>query len=449
MDTLSSQRSGGAVPAGLNLSWEGIANEQSAFHPTTIRLFLAVAAYVACPLIEIPLLGISLSMPLMYLVALEVFLRSPEPWLREHRRWIAFIVAIWLSKFFSAMFNGLIGTGIDRDGFTLLFRYGYWLVAVFLITVYLVPRANLGRRILQAMVYGLVITALLRWFEALAWGKIGAWVGTRFFTQNGYGVLFSTCTPLLLTLIIDLETKHRNWTLVAGVLVFGAAAINGSRGSWVAIATACCFFTFIYLLAYPKRVKGMMWIGLLVSGILGLVALAPAHVIAPVSERFATLEHVEEAKTYVARQLMVQKGLKLFRASPLIGVGPTRWRKVFVPLDIPDRLPQDQVRYNRKTAHNSYIYILAETGLIGTLAVGSFLLYLVVRGGLAAIALTREGQLWALGIYAGFVGMSVHFWVLGGMTGTAPWMMYGLVAAIIMIHERGSYSTSERKESCN
>lgn len=406
------------------------------FHPTTTRLFLLVGAYVACPLIDIPLLGVSLSAPLMYLVGLEVFLRPPERWLRDYRRWVAFAVAIWLGVFYSAMFNGIAGTGINISGLARVFRYGYWVLVVFLVTVYLVSRGDLGARVLRAMVYALVVSALLRWFEAIAWGKIGAWTGTRIFTQNGYGHLFSAFTPLLLARLVEPTTKGKGLILIATLVVGSAAAINGSRGSWVALAVAIAVFALLCVVAYPGRIKAMAWGGVLALALLALVTLAPERAMAPVSERYATLQHLGEVKTVASRQLMVQKGLKLFCQSPIFGVGPARWREVAVPLDIPNILRQDQGYYNRKTAHNSYIYILAETGLVGAVPVGAFLLYLAVQGGLATVAITRQGALWALGLYAGFVGMSVHFWVLGGMTGTAPWLMYGLVAATIVAHER-------------
>jgi len=121
----------------------------------------------------------------------------------------------------------------------------------------------------------------------------------------------------------------------------------------------------------------------------------------------------------------------------LTGVGISRWRKESVPLEIPRVLQYgSQTYYDNKSSHNSYISFLAENGLLGSLPFGFLLLTLMLRGYQAASALARHDQIWALGIYAGFLGMSVHLWSLSGLTGTAPWFVYGLVAAMIVLEHK-------------
>jgi len=91
-----------------------------------------------------------------------------------------------------------------------------------------------------------------------------------------------------------------------------------------------------------------------------------------------------------------------------------------------------QKHFNKKSSHNSYIALLAEIGLAGCLPFGILLLLLVVKGCKAAMILSRQEEIWALGIYVGFLMMSLHLWALAGLTNTGPWVMYGLVAALIL-----------------
>jgi O-antigen ligase len=131
---------------------------------------------------------------------------------------------------------------------------------------------------------------------------------------------------------------------------------------------------------------------------------------------------------------MIQKGLRLFQSSPWIGVGVSRWTKEYIPLEIPRVLQYaGQDHFDRKSSHNSYISFLAENGLLGAAPLALLLLILVVRGYGAASYLARKGQVWAIGVYAGFIGMSIHLWALSGLTGTVTWFIYGLVAALIVL----------------
>ena len=148
-------------------------------------------------------------------------------------------------------------------------------------------------------------------------------------------------------------------------------------------------------------------------------------------ERYATLQRIEEDKTFNTRRFLVRKGLILFQKSPFIGVGLERWNKEYAELELPEYISLE--RFNRITSHNSYIMLLAETGLVGTIPLATLLLYLAVRGLQGAVRLARQEEYWALGIYVAFMTMGIHLWVLSGITGTSAWMVYGMVAGIVEI----------------
>jgi len=414
------------------------------YPPAVETLFVLTAAYMAVPYGDLPGLGLSLSSALIFLIGLEVFLRPAEPWLRRYRRWFLWGAAIWLGVFFSATLNGLRSGGVDFDLQSAkdVMYYGYWLLLVFPVTVYLTSRLELGRRVVRALAAAVVLAGLLRWFEALAWGKVGAWTSPRFFTQNTYGILFSTFAPALLAVLADPRTKRRLPAALGTLAVWSAAAVNGSRGSWVGLAVGTGLFILLYLQAAPSKPRGLIWVALLCLGFGLALQAAPERVLSAVGQRYATLQRLQDDKTFTMRQALTQKGLYLFRQSPLIGIGIGRWQDEYVAIELPALLGDDLDALNRKSSHNSYVSFLAEEGLLGAVPYAALLAFLALRGLAAALRLAHEGQVWALGAYAAFAAMSVHMWGLAGLTATSTWMVYGLVAAIIEAAGRRPRATS-------
>jgi len=148
----------------------------------------------------------------------------------------------------------------------------------------------------------------------------------------------------------------------------------------------------------------------------------------------------------VFRQMMVQKGIKLFKESPLIGVGASRFRKESTELELSGvfRL-YSQSKFDRKSAHNSYIGFLAETGLVGSIPLAILILMLGFQGVKAGIRQARREELWALSVITSFIGMSIHMWTISALAGTVTWFAYGLVAALILFDRRVQKRTRDLK----
>ena len=410
------------------------APEDAEYPNSVYKLFLFFAFYLVAPLIEVPLLGLSLSAPILFLVALPIFFRAPYPWIADYRSWVAIVAAIWFGIFFSATMNGLFsgGTQIDSGSLTSLIRFAYWFLA-FVVTLYLASSQNgFAARLVNVIAIGIAFLGFARLGEAVFGGAIGAWTQLRIMTQNSYGIQFSTFYPFLLSLV--LWGKHRKLAIIATLALLAAIIINGSRTSWGTVLIGTFVFLWIYLQAGGRNTRVTLILFFLV-GILALGSLlAPKTVISSFEQRFSSFDKLETDKSYLIRQLMIQKGLSLFKTNPWIGVGISRWRKESIPLELPRILQyESQSYFDRKSSHNSYISFLAENGLMGTIPYALLLIILTFRGYKAAVSLSKQGEIWAIGVYAGFIGMSVHLWTLSGLTGTAPWFIYGLVAAIIIL----------------
>jgi len=406
-------------------------------------LFLAFAAYIVVPIYDVPLMGLSISAPIMYLIALDLFARSRIAWSR-YTPWLAFLYMFGTGLLLSLGANTFAGKiRFDTSDLITLIRFAYWELA-FLVTLLVVANLNLLRQV--SIVLGVAVLALggFRLFEVVVYGKWGAWTSPVFLTQNSYGILFSSFFPFGLALPFVLRGWQRSAAII-GVGILGLMILgNGSRSSWAAAGVGAALFIVLYGMAQSRRPSRIAGPALLVLAFALLVSQLPASVLAPINSRYATLQRIEEDKSYAIRTLMNQKGERLFLENPLFGAGTGRFTRSSVPLDIPRLLRYaPQAHFDVKSPHNSYIKLLGETGLAGTAPFALLLAALTLGGLRAAVRHGRRGELGAIAAYVGFISMSIHLWTLSGLTGTHPWFVYGLVAATIVADPSGSESRKQ------
>jgi O-antigen ligase len=405
------------------------------YTPLSLAAFYLVGTFAALPVFQVPLVGLSITAPLFVLVVVAVILHPPNLLRFRHGIWVFLAAAIWVSLFLSFLINGLVLHGDENQILSVLtvVRYGYWLL-LFVVSGYFAASEKLLRRL--STVLALAITALsgLRWFEAIAWGKIGAWTDPVFLTQNDYGGLFSTFSPFLFALLVG-QGGIRSMLTGGGLLVvWGAAAVNGSRGSWIGMGVGLVVFVALYCVTNPRRAWRLLVPLLLAASLLTGLGLTSLRVREAVVSRFSTMGQLSDDKSYMIRQVMNQKSWVMFKQSPLFGAGPGRYRVTSVPLNLPElfnRNAEDDLQ--RRSAHNSYLLFLAENGLAATIPYALLLALLIIKGLWATLELGRQHQVVALAVYAGFLGMSVHFWAMSALTNTAAWLIYGLVVAVILL----------------
>ncbi len=423
-----------AFPAALPARGAPVSRVEPLLSRRGYVLFLAAAAYLVTPLLDVPLWGISWSTPALLLVAGEVFLRRPGPQWQAYSGWIALGGLLWGGQFLSLLGNVFAGeiAAVSSTDLAWLLRYGLWMT-VFVLTVVLVSRLRLGSRVVTVLGLAVLALASVRWLDVLFYGTAGAG-SSVLLTPNKYGWGFSVFMPFAVFLAFTSKGWARCGMFLGLMVALAAVALNGSRSSWIAVAIGAALTLSWLLLSAGRGRRGKLLLGL---GALTFCAVAAAFVLpdslrGPVEQRAQTLRRLERDKSFLVRQLMTQKAARLFDGSPMFGVGPGRFRTTSVPLDVPLALRhRTQDQYNRRSAHNAYAALLAETGLVGTLPFAVLALVLLVGGGRAAWRHSRREELWAIPVYAGFVGMCLHLWSLSGLTGTAAWFVMGLVAALM------------------
>lgn len=393
-------------------------------------LFYLLATYLVIPVFDVPLLGLSISAPVFFVIAAVVVFKPPDPWFKRNSKWILIAFLIYIGIFLSTALNGILsfGSAFDSSGTALLIQYAYWLL-VFVITVAFASQKSVLKKVPTIFAWSILIIAVMRWVEALGFGRIGTRNFPVFLTQNSYGFQFSAFTPFLFVKVFSAKGKDIFGWGLAVFISLAAVIINGSRGSWVAVSLGLILFALLFFISNPKKFSGLVILVIFVALLSVIVLTASPAISNAVKARVDTFSTLEDDKPFLIRQALTQKGMLMFESSPLIGVGAGRFSKNTADLVLPSQISSRENELQRKSSHNSFIQWLAEFGLIGSLPFGFLLVMLVISGFTNARLGIIQSDLIPLGFLISLIQMSAHMWVIAALTGTVAWFMFGLNVA--------------------
>ena len=272
--------------------------KHTGFNRFTIFIFLSVSVYLVLPIVDIPVLGLSISAPIFFLIVLEAIFRPPMPWSKVYRPFIVLGMLIWAGIFLSASMNGLLSGGVDinTEGILTVIRYAYWLL-IFIVVIYVVSVGKLFLPLSRVLGWSILILALLRWSEIFIFGNIGASSETHFLTQNDYGFQFSAFSPFLLGLALSQKGGKRTFAVIGYILLLGAVAINGSRGSWAGVTVGIAALLVILVAAGQRSFWGLFALLILTGSIAVLIFSASPQISQAVESRFNSLQNLDEEKS--------------------------------------------------------------------------------------------------------------------------------------------------------
>ena len=172
----------------------------------------------------------------------------------------------------------------------------------------------------------------------IGWTGVELSQGTRiqyvgiFNDPNDLGMLFVMCLPMAFYLSTRggwLGLKRLFWWTAIVLLVWGCYLTN-SRGTLLALVAM--------LGVYVWRTRGLFWASLLGAGALGGLMMLPS--------RMQEMD-VSEASA-MGRVESWYEGIQMFIGSPVFGIGAGGYSDL-----------------HELTAHNSFVLVLAETGIVG------------------------------------------------------------------------------------
>jgi O-antigen ligase len=230
----------------------------------------------------------------------------------------------------------------------------------------------------------------------LFWSRTPETGGTVFgayVNRNHYAGLMELLVPLPLVAALRRDVESSKRLLFAfGALLMGASIfVSGSRGGMLALAIQ--FGVLALLIGSRKRV--------LIAGVVALVVLVGWLGGMRVADRLGTLANAGDKSNM--RLLVVQDGMRMIAEKPLLGWGLGVFPTVY---------PQFRSLYTDEfvnQAHNDYLQILIETGVVGFLSFAA-LLWGVLRKAVGELDIWQDDAFSNLSVGAmlGIVGLLVH-----------------------------------------
>lgn len=302
-------------------------------------MFLAMMAYLVLVLIrpqDYPALADSIGVPLQpmaLLLAAGFWLLAPRKDFRAPQ--FLLLLGFFCVMMVSHVFQGWFGGALEQ-----LEKFAPVVLAFVVFTHALDSRERIrtAMAVLVLCAGVLVAHGIEQAQVGVGWTGVGLSQGTRiqyvgiFNDPNDLGMLFVTCIPMAFWLGSRggmMGLRRLCWWSLAAALLYGVY-LTDSRGSLLGVLAI--------LGVYVWQTRGV-----LIASVGGAFAFA-AMLALP--SRLQELDASEASAQ--GRIESWYEGLQMFRGDPLFGIGPDMYSDLY-----------------RLTAHNSFVLVLAETGIVG------------------------------------------------------------------------------------
>jgi O-antigen ligase len=170
--------------------------------------------------------------------------------------------------------------------------------------------------------------------------------------NNDLAMMLALAIPMAWYLAMTYRQPLRRWACTAYLPVaLFAIGLTGSRGGMLATIVALLIVPLTMTRLSPVR-RGIAIALLWISGV-----VAVTYVPQTLMERLASTTTEVEGGRLGGRWKIWQAGLKAFAQKPIVGYGPSAFKRAIDPW----LLQKNQV------AHNSFLSVLVESGLVGLL----------------------------------------------------------------------------------
>jgi len=327
----------------------------------------------------------------------------------------------------SAFYSGY--PGLSARGIFKLIRY----MLLMLMVADLFHRPERIKRLIKISVIScsvVLIDAIIQQF--LGWDVIRGWKIFHAAQQirltgpfKTYGLLAAfllALLPVIGSLFLSVKRSHF-WTRCTFGTLFAVGLyvlyMTHSRGAWLAASGACIVYASI------TRKK---WLIILLTG-----AFLAAFLFLPKS----ALIHLDiegKEQSLVERYHLWNRAIQVIQSRPFFGCGINTYVKNYPRFD-----KVENWRVEGYYAHNGYLQLAAETGLISLLFF-LLLLWRAIRSGHGAFRVSEKGQhLLIAGLLAGFCGLlfqaAVDTTLHNLQSANLIWIFLGLLFAVGKIHK--------------
>jgi len=227
--------------------------------------------------------------------------------------------------------------------------------------------------------------------------------------------------------------KRYFFRLLFAMLLMFLMLLNGSRTGAILSFVQTVLFFFLFTPRLLKYSKFLLITVVILATSLNLkpVRIAIGRFVNQYNERVGELlinpDYVfRNDMSWLQRRAQINKGKQIFESHPLLGIGIFNFPRYTIDIDVSNiETDRGKIRnIKNRSAHNSYVALLAETGILGfsvivlmfSLALWPFIKNLNQIGG------TFEGC-----VFISLVGLLGYFYLISGFFGSSAWLIYGLI----------------------
>jgi O-antigen ligase len=244
---------------------------------------------------------------------------------------------------------------------------------------------------------------------------------------------------MFLSLGLAAGSKRGTGASLLGLLAAGfclmSLFLTASRGGLIAL-----IFAMLAAIAFGGRWRGFV-------AVIAVVLAAGGYIyftaLAPQSARDRITEVTQgEAGKQEGRATIWKVGWRMFEANPVQGVGAGNFPKAALKYVVrPGQAPRsDRLISEPAVAHNTYLSVLAELGLVGG---GLFFALILFSVGSVAVAAHRfrdlgdmQMEVLCRGLFAGVIGVLAADFFLTAESSKELWLLLGLGPAMLAIAKK-------------
>lgn len=334
----------------------------------------------------------------------------------------------------SGILSPVFGEHKDISFIFILIQYCYW---VLMASFFIVFRKRIDLfQVSKWLFYGTI--AYIFTYYMLAFNITNPIFSLEFKPgRNSFVFNLICCIPLSFYYIVH---RWKGWRLYFFIIFFIGAMLmtNGRSGSIIILIQSMLILSIVQP-GFRKIGKVFVFLFLMLFGFFQnsdseIYLEVVTSKVETVNPRFAALLRnegdgdLEQDKSWLIRKLMIDKGMEIIKKYPFIGIGPNNFTKYEAELSSYSNYNRLQGTSFHKmstttSAHNSYLQVAAEFGIIGFIIFA----FLYLPPVLLFVRLFIKGQLTLNHLaLVSLLGMTIHFYAIAAFLGALPWFILGL-----------------------
>lgn len=336
---------------------------------------------------------------------------------KRKRKFVVSNYAPYILFFLIACILSLIVTPDLLRGIGVLKLFLTGFLAFFICINVISKESDIYKIIYFLPLFGAIIGGWLYYNVSTAGTLIKSMVFISWGRSNYLATFFILLIPMTIGLLFYKKNSFliKSYLFASLVLMIIGLITTQSKGGLIAFSIALLIFLFKVFRKNKLRVVSIIILLALI------ITLHPATNVV-----FHKIYDAFYRRSLTGREIIYQEAIKVFLSHPFIGAGLGSLQYY---------MEQFTGRASYK-AHNEYLQILAEVGILGLIFFASLFVisYKNIRRLIKTSSEKAYVHLWAIGILAGFIGMLIHIFVEPSFIAYQFFVFFWIVMGLIYIN---------------